>query len=531
MTRFCDRLRPYQEELALTGVARIVTRLWRRSGVAAAAKTRRAICSRRTLLPRFNGRVRLPTAETAYLFRHALLRDAAYQLQLPGDRARLHRLAFELIEIAFGGRAPEPPALDDARRATRLPQPTDPVARELAEHAKWAEAGSHGEEMRDLRARYLRYAAEYLARIFQAGPSIAAWRELSSLLDGAPRGEALRMEAEVRLNSGDLRGAEACLQESLILLRQGGNPRRQGVVLANLGTVYMQTGRKDASESAFGEALAILRGTGDEFSEARALGHLAVLYLETGRVELAEQTHGKSIALFRRLGESRLEGVSLANLATLLAETGRAEAGKRMHEEALALHRRTGDRRQEGITLMNMGVQCMAEGGLDRAAKFLEEAIGIAREVGDRRLEGYSLLNSACVCESAERFDAAERTGIEALALFRDMGDRRAEGAVLSAQAVRHHLAGRKDDARPAYRLAGSIFEELGDRRNLAVNGCNMALLELPDGDVKRAAADWARALAMLREVGDVDEAGRQAESMRKACRRAGVPPFDEGPA
>lgn len=28
-------------------------------------------------------------AELAYLFRHALLRDAAYQLQLPGDRARL----------------------------------------------------------------------------------------------------------------------------------------------------------------------------------------------------------------------------------------------------------------------------------------------------------------------------------------------------------------------------------------------------------------------------------------------------------
>ncbi|KAF0240456.1 MAG: hypothetical protein FD180_4929, partial [Planctomycetota bacterium] len=38
------------------------------------------------------------TAEKTYLFRHALLRDAAYQLQLPGDRARLHALAFAVIE-------------------------------------------------------------------------------------------------------------------------------------------------------------------------------------------------------------------------------------------------------------------------------------------------------------------------------------------------------------------------------------------------------------------------------------------------
>jgi serine/threonine protein kinase len=37
MERFCDRLRPYQEELALTGIPRLVTRMLRRSTVAAAA--------------------------------------------------------------------------------------------------------------------------------------------------------------------------------------------------------------------------------------------------------------------------------------------------------------------------------------------------------------------------------------------------------------------------------------------------------------------------------------------------------------
>ena len=37
-------------------------------------------------------------AEHAYLFRHALLRDAAYQLQLPGDRAKLHGMALGILE-------------------------------------------------------------------------------------------------------------------------------------------------------------------------------------------------------------------------------------------------------------------------------------------------------------------------------------------------------------------------------------------------------------------------------------------------
>jgi hypothetical protein len=40
----------------------------------------------------------MPTAERAYMFRHALLRDASYQLHMPRDRERLHYLALEAIE-------------------------------------------------------------------------------------------------------------------------------------------------------------------------------------------------------------------------------------------------------------------------------------------------------------------------------------------------------------------------------------------------------------------------------------------------
>ena len=77
-------------------------------------------------------------AESAYLFRHALLRDAAYQLQLPGDRALLHGLAFELIEALAGGRPPEPAPLDADEERPFAPHPTDAVAHELADHARSA---------------------------------------------------------------------------------------------------------------------------------------------------------------------------------------------------------------------------------------------------------------------------------------------------------------------------------------------------------------------------------------------------------
>ena len=74
-------------------------------------------------------------AEIAYFFRVPLLRDAAYQLQVPSDRARLHRFALEITETMFGGRPPEPQP-DQWGDLKCEPHTTDPYALDLAEHAR-----------------------------------------------------------------------------------------------------------------------------------------------------------------------------------------------------------------------------------------------------------------------------------------------------------------------------------------------------------------------------------------------------------
>ncbi|KAF0239813.1 MAG: hypothetical protein FD180_5167, partial [Planctomycetota bacterium] len=106
-------------------------------------------------------------SEVAYLFRHALLRDAAYQLQLPGDRARLHGLAFEVIEALAGGRPPGPAPLDEPDPPPFLPHATDPVAFELARHARAADFPAV--------SLYLRRAAEVAARQFRPEAAQDAW--------------------------------------------------------------------------------------------------------------------------------------------------------------------------------------------------------------------------------------------------------------------------------------------------------------------------------------------------------------------
>ncbi|MEK7467065.1 MAG: hypothetical protein AAB074_06580 [Planctomycetota bacterium] len=129
------------------------------------------------------------TAEKAYLFRHALLRDAAYQLQLPGDRARLHALAFAVIEALAGGRAPEPAPLDAVEEVTLQPHATVAFAQELALHARLAEVERglkvdpiHSRPRIALQRLYLRRAAEHADKQFRPEVSRLLWERHAALV-------------------------------------------------------------------------------------------------------------------------------------------------------------------------------------------------------------------------------------------------------------------------------------------------------------------------------------------------------------
>ena len=162
-------------------------------------------------------------AEMAYLFRHALLRDAAYQLQLPGDRARLHALAFAAIEELAGGRAPEPAPLDAAEPVPFQPHSTDPFSEELAGHARVA--SPEGAAWLATRRLYLCRAAQHAEGDFHPGAAERLWREFADLVEGAEKGEALRRASVAADNAGRSGSAEILATQALDVLRTCGHRR------------------------------------------------------------------------------------------------------------------------------------------------------------------------------------------------------------------------------------------------------------------------------------------------------------------
>ncbi len=216
------------------------------------------------------------SAETAYFFRHAILRDAAYQLQLPGDRAVLHALALTILESVFGG-PPPGPLTDRWGELPCEPHPIDSIAEEIAWHARMARtlADSPNESIKDHEALYLYRAAEHCDRLFRIDDAIRLFLERAELQRDQDKAQSLCWAGERALESGRNKQAELLLAQALEISISSGNRQLEG----------------------------------------KALGCMALLYQHTGRVDLAERTNEQALAVRREIGNRRAEGINLANLA------------------------------------------------------------------------------------------------------------------------------------------------------------------------------------------------------------------------
>lgn len=421
------------------------------------------------------------TAEQAYLFRHALLREAAYELQPPGERARLHALAFEAAERAHGGEAPDPGEPVPGSTAIK-PHPTDPIAFELAVHLRHAD----DDALRKRQRIYLHRAAQHAERTHQNPLAVAAWSELAELLDGVSRAEALRRAGVTAHNSGN----------------------------AMLAADFFSRAQKGFTAARHNKG------------EGVALIGLSYSLFELSRHGEAEQALQRAIELNRAADDRKSEGIALGALAGILLQTGRREQGVRVFEEALAIHRATGNRRDEGIVLGNLGVAYFQTGQQARCLDAFEQSLAAHRATGQRLSEGITLANLAYICHMEPRPELAGRLLHEALAIMRETGAKRWEGIVYGYLGTLHARSGRHADAEREFNRALVVHREVRNRRFEGANLCDLGLTQLALG--RSSAADtWRQGAAILLAIGDRAELEEKSAAMRAACAKAGVRPFD----
>ena len=469
-----------------------------------------------------------------YSFRHALVREAAYDDLLAAERDALHR------EIA------------DALEQDAALSPGGALARsgEIAFHAMaardlpWALTAS-------LQAAA---AAEAASAFAEAELHLERIVEIDSRIDGAEarigmdRADLLARLARAAASAGHQARAATVGRQAVEALPPDDIDRRVTILL-DLFEYAWEGGDFPAAENAVTEALALVR---DEPSVrgSHAAAAEGLVHLDRGRNASAADAASRAIAIARTCGAKRELARALTvqgQVRTQLGETNHADVS---FAEAAALFGEVSDALVRARSLRWRGWGRYAHGAYEESLALDLQALEVARREGaDLRLEGYLLDGALENLVELGRWQEAEATANQILARITRSFEQVYSHATLARM---YTFQGRLADAEAQVALARSIpaigphrvwqledsvflayaSSRHGDGRSLMEDA--IAAMPEPEHDaalwwplVKAVGgeADRAEQARRRRRVAEADEAvtaGRRfAELFRTSARRA----------
>ena len=405
-----------------------------------------------------------PDVAGAFRFRHALIRDAAYEGLSYRRRRELHGRVAEVIERQQGER-------------------TEEAAELLSLHyfnaGRWERAWTYSRLAGDL-AREV-YANVDAARFYERAIEVSS--KVDDLTD-VELARTWRALGEVRDAAGDYRGAIDALGNATRLLTadpvgQAELHEERAFALFRLGS-YSNALREITAGLKRIESVDTLEA---KHARNSLLARRAYTHLQQGRsrdtiaiaskvIEDAEPL-GPSVALARAY--SALEGAYL-----FIGEPEKAV----YEEKALEMFRSLGVARSAAVMEMNLGVKAYAQGRWGEAARLYKGARKEFERVGDVTQAAYAAANLGEVLVGRGTYPEAE--------------------AVLTAA---------RDTLRASEYVYAAVFCEM-----------QLARLAIATGDLATAVADLTNLLEEARSIGDVGLAVEAWTHLADAITRSGEP-------
>jgi len=344
------------------------------------------------------------SGETAYRFKHVLIREVAYGGLSKSARAELHTRFAGWLEERAGGELLEIRAyhLDQAclLRAELDGAPPPELAHEAATALERAGARALGRDAhRSARRLYLR-ALELeptLSRRYKAAR--AAWRltdfpvvrrEMEQVLETAREagdqtieGRALTALSEVAvLVDGDVNRGRALIEEALELLEDDELGRFEA--LAALEHVEWSLGDLAALERVTREALEIAQRQGWKAHESEAVNELANGYIAQLRMDEAQHYVRKALSLAQDSGSIVARGLALRLCGKLYLEKGELESAESSLQQSRSLLAESGASWLLARTLEHLGWVAWQRDDTATAERHFREAIRVLKPLEDR---------------------------------------------------------------------------------------------------------------------------------------------------
>ncbi len=391
--------------------------------------------------------------EPELAFKHALIRDAAYEMLPKSVRARKHFEVGRFIEARAGERVEEVVAL-------------------LAEHyGRAAELGNElslpAAEMAHYRASALRYleAAGDAATAFYSNADAfssyqAALEQAGDDADAVAR--ILEKQGDVALRLGRVDAAIAAWERALDHHSGQEDLERVAELHRKIGAGLAHKGERKQAIEHHQRGINLIKDGEPSLALVRLYEEAAWLYMQTGDNMLAIYASEKALRLAERLGEVRAASRAHGIFGRVFGRIGDTVKARENLERAVELARGS-DAHETVLALMALGHHLESSDGDYRgAADAYREALALAVQIGDVPAEIELHAAVAQLALYAGDWDEVERSSDASAELSEREG---LIGKLCLPYALRgrlHWRLGEWQESEGAYRRAHELAEQIG---------------------------------------------------------------------
>ena len=462
----------------------------------------------------------VPLDQIRYIFRHALLRDAAYSMQLLMRQRELHAIAVSAMEMLYA-------------------HDLGPHYGELAYHAERANLIEKALLYLPLAGKLVasayqnRQAVDYYSRALALAPPENLRAQFDHLLSRAKlyglMGERKLqvqdldmlerlsrqidddkllariwiMRADYALTISDFQFAIQKAKQALSLAQSSGVQDIAFDAYRISPLALLRQGKLDEAMQQSQEGLKLVRSLGMRIEEGKILNSMGLISLEQNEPVSAQAYFEEALYIARETSNRGLETKSLNNLGNSAGFVlGDYVAAHEYYEQANLIARERGDRSLQSATLVNLGWVAGMQGDFDSARSYHEQALSLAREVGDLYHETYTLINLSSVAISQTEVQAAVNYARQANELSKKIGERSGEAWSLLYLGHAYLLDQNYKRARDTFQESVTIREELGQKGLAFEPSAGLILVALEADDISTASRETEKILLHLENGG-----------------------------
>lgn len=384
--------------------------------------------------------------ELRYIFRHSLLREAVYDMQLRTRLRELHQLIAEAIETLYA----------DSLEQRYV---------DLVFHYEQAGVESKLQE-------YLQKAADFAKAHYQNQQALYFYNKLLAILekndDTKEQADALLKKASILELIGSWDECEALARQALELARQINDSKLLGQSNNDLGRVLMLQGKYGEAGKFLESSAAFFGSIHDNRGTSKVFGNLGNLYFRQGKYDDAKLYFIRSIQLSQLYTHTFSSAQIVAMLGLTYMNLGKYDDGIRWQQNHLELCKSVDDRQGMATLYTNMGIVYFEKGDYDAALSCYQKGLALAEELGNKQLTSIAIGCIGNVWQRKGNFDLAMQHFERDLVLAEELGDPQGTSIALGLIGELFSVMGRFDEAIEYLQKNLELGKKLGYKKGVA---------------------------------------------------------------